>query len=238
MVPFIKIIAKVLRKVRDRWSHVVVAVDTSVAFDKYLIVSNLPDPNDLPQPPDVPGVQRLVYVGDIRESRGLSAMLRLVHSSPEVGLDLVGPCANEEDLYRLIEEFELNQRVEWHGRCSYKRSWEIASHCLAGLSLLSPTPSFLEAVPTKIWEYWAVGLPVLATDIPGQSKVIHDAKGGVVGGHAELLKNLDIWVDSPKEAQKIGSLGREYFLKTKMGEEDKISDAVEDAISKYMVKIL
>ena len=236
MVPFVKAITKVLRKVRERWSHVVVTVDRSIGFDNYLIISNRPNPIDFPQPPNTPSSSRLVYVGDIRESRGLSAMLRLAHASPEIGLDLVGPCADEESLYQQIEELDLNERVEWHGRCSYKRSWEIASHCLAGLSLLSPTPSFREAIPTKIWEYWAVGLPILATSIPGQSKLIHAAKGGVAGSHDELLEILDIWIHNPKEAKKIGSQGREYFLKTASDDEKQISEAVESAISIYKVK--
>ena len=237
MVPFVKVITKILRKVRERWSHVVVAVDNSVAFDDYLIISNRPNHVDLPSPPEALPLKRLVYVGDIRESRGLSAMLRLVQASPDVDLDLVGPCANEESLYQQIEELDLAGRVQWHGRCSYKQSWEIARHCLAGLSLLSPTPSFQEAIPTKIWEYWAVGLPILATDISGQSRVIHEAKGGVVGGHDELAKVLDIWVHNPKEAQRIGSQGREYFLQTRTGDEKEISDAVEDAIFAYKVQI-
>jgi len=236
MIPFVKVITKLLRKVRERWSHVVVAVDRSIGFDKYLIVSNRPNPIDLPQPSNSPSSTRLVYVGDIRESRGLSAMLRLVQANPEIGLDLVGPCVDEASLYQQMEELDLSDRVVWHGRCSYERSWEIASHCLAGLSLLSPTPSFLEAVPTKVWEYWAVGLPVLATSIPGQGKVIQDAKGGVVGSHDELLEILDIWVSNPEEAKKIGSQGREYFFKTASDNDKQISDAVEKAMSVCKVK--
>ena len=98
MVPFVKAITKVLRKVRERWSHVVVTVDRTIGFENYLIISKRPTPIDFPQPPNTPSSSRLVYVGDIRESRGLSAMLRLAHASPEIGLDLVGPCADEESL--------------------------------------------------------------------------------------------------------------------------------------------
>lgn len=236
MVPLVKVITKILRKVRDRWSHVVVTVDSSLAFDDYLIVSNHPSPVDLPKPPDTPPLMRLAYVGDIRESRGLSAMLRLIRESPNVGLDLVGPCENEESLNQQIKDHNLTDRVNWHGRCSYARSWEIASHCLAGLSLLSSTPSFRDAVPTKIWEYWAVGLPILAFDIPGQSKVIYAGKGGVVGSHNELLEALDAWILSPNKARDLGSQGREYFLETSSESKEEISSAVENALSRFRVK--
>ena len=236
MVPPIKILTKILRKVRDRWSHVVVTVDNSLALDDYLIVSNHPNPVDLPQPPESPPKMRLVYVGDIRESRGLSAMLRLIQAIPSLGLDLVGPCENAESLYQKIDDLDLTDRVNWHGRCSYDRSWELASHCLAGLSLLSSTPSFRDAVPTKIWEYWAVGLPILAFDVPGQSKVIHAAKGGVVGSHDELIETLEAWIVSPILARDVGSQGREYFLKTSSHSKEGLSGAVENALSIYRVK--
>jgi len=38
--------------------------------------------------------------------------------------------------------------------------------------MLQPTPAFVEAMPSKIYEYLASGLPVLSTRLPRQTKVI------------------------------------------------------------------
>ncbi len=233
MIPFVKVVIKILQKIRDRWSHVVVTVDESIARDEYVIISNRPNPVDLPRPSESPAVKRLVYVGDIRESRGLSAMLQLAKETPDVGLDLVGPCDNAEKLQKQIKDLSLSDRVKWHGRCTYDQSWEIARHCLSGLSLLSSTPSFRNAIPTKIWEYWAVGLPILAFDVPAQSKIIFAAHGGVVGTQRELKETLDIWLENPHLARNVGVQGREYLMKEVGKPSEGILDAVQKGLQKF-----
>ncbi len=232
LVPFVKVITKIMRKVRDRWSHIVVTVDSSLALDSYFVIPNYPNLNDLPNPSESLALKRLVYVGDIRESRGLISMLNLVKEIPQVGLDLIGPC-NNEDLNRLIGSMNLSDRVIWHGRKSYKESWEIASKCLAGLSLLSNTPSFENAKPTKIWEYWSVGIPVLASDLPGQREMVLAADGGKVGSFVDLKKALISWVENPNLAKATGARGREYLQGMIAEKKDILPELINESILRF-----
>ena len=228
----IRIVTKILEFIRDRWSHVVISVDSSIASKDSFTVTNCPNPIDLPEPIESEALLRLVYVGDIRESRGLSSMLELIKETPEVGLDLVGPC-NDIDLENLLCSMDLSDRVVWHGRKPYNESWEIASRCLAGLSLLSMTPSFETAKPTKIWEYWAVGLPVLASDLPGQRMMIDESSGGVVGSLEEIKKALMLWVAEPVAAREIGIKGRQYLEQIFREENKTLQYAIHEAMRRF-----
>ena len=162
---------------RNRWADAILVADESIDAKCGIYVSNRPSPTDFPvtQPPKIP--LSLVYVGDIRESRGLEEMIKLVEITPEICLDLIGPCSNEKNLVNMIDNRNLSDRIRWHGRLPYRRSWEVASTAIAGLCFLRPTPAFKNAIPTKIWEYWAVGIPVLGSNLPGQAKLIEESGG-------------------------------------------------------------
>jgi glycosyltransferase involved in cell wall biosynthesis len=46
--------------------------------------------------------------------------------------------------------------------------------------MLQDTPAFRDAVPTKVYEYLACGLPVVATPLPRQAELVSEAAAGVV----------------------------------------------------------
>ncbi len=66
------------------------------------------------------------------------------------------------------------------GRRPPTRAWEHASGAWCGLLLLADTPAFAEAMPSKLGEYLACGLPVITTDLRRQAAVVRDSGAGVV----------------------------------------------------------
>ena len=56
---------------------------------------------------------------------------------------------------------------------------EITARGLVGLSPLLDTPNYNASLPTKILEYLAVGLPTVASDLPG-TRAIVGGKPGVI----------------------------------------------------------
>lgn len=142
-----------------------------------LVLRNLPDLSMLPEPSAPGPVPRALYVGDVRRSRGAFAMVEAVRRAPGWHLDLVGPvaAADAEALDRLVASPELAGRVVLHGRQPPHRAWQLAAGAWAGLSLLEDTPAFRAAVPTKVYEYLACGLPVVASDLPATRTVLGEA---------------------------------------------------------------
>jgi len=157
------------------------------ATRRRLVVRNMPDPSMLPAAggPAATG-WRALYVGDLRASRGLDDMLRAVAAAPDWHLDLVGSvsCAERERVEALLGR-ELDGRVTWHGRLPPRQAWELAVGAKVGLALLHDTPAFRDAVPTKVYEYLACGLAVLATPLPRVVQLLRDSGGG------RTVRNVD-----------------------------------------------
>ncbi len=167
-----------------------------------LVVRNLPDLSmlpDLPKPQasgDLAGkTQHALYVGDLRASRGLDDMLHAVAAAPGWHLDLVGPVspAERERVHALVGP-ELAGRLTWHGRLPPRQAWQLAAGASVGLALLEDTPAFRDAVPTKVYEYLACGLAVLASPLPRVAELLKVSGGGrIVLDGAEAGRVLREW---------------------------------------------
>ncbi|HIL99023.1 MAG TPA: glycosyltransferase [Pseudomonadales bacterium] len=216
--------------VQRNCSQVVLIADPTLGDDSDVFVSNRPNPTDLPpvQEPDSP--PRFVYIGDIRASRGIDEMLALTEMVPEIHLDLIGPCENPKSLSNDIAQRGIAQRVTWHGRLPYHLSWAIAAQATAGLCMLHPTAAFKTAIPTKLWEYWAVGIPVLASDLPSQSALIKKSGGGYVGQVSELSSAASRLAKDPLFARQMGATGRSFYETNADGSEERLLKAIKAAI--------
>lgn len=172
-----------------------------------LVVRNLPDVSMLPPPGPRDAQPRAIYIGDLRASRGLFAMVEAVRRAPGWHLDLVGPVAPADGARLsavLAADSTLASRVHLHGRRPPAEAWGIGRGAWAGLLLLAPTPAFRDAVPSKLYEYLACGLPVIATDLPRSAELVRAAGAGaivapgadeVVGAAvADILRD---WADHP-----------------------------------------
>lgn len=138
-----------------------------------LVVRNLPVPAHLPAPSPPDERPRALYVGDVRRSRGLFAMLDALELAPDWTLDVVGPVA-AADRAELDARLDgaVGDRVRLHGRLPPAQAWMLAPGAWAGLALLEDTPAFRAAVPSKLYEYLACGLPVVVTDLPRQRALL------------------------------------------------------------------
>jgi glycosyltransferase involved in cell wall biosynthesis len=76
-------------------------------------------------------------------------------------------------------------RVRLHGRMPPEAAWRLARGAWAGLSLLHSTPAFESAIPSKIYEYLACGIPVLTSPIRRAAELVEKAGAGAVAISAE-----------------------------------------------------
>lgn len=175
------------------------------------VMRNEPDFTKLPPLPAArkPGPWRAVYVGDNRSSRGLREMVEAVAATVDDAqpwhLDLVGPIAGGDRAWfdeRLARPDARN--IVWHGRLEPKRSWQIAINADVGLCLLAQTPAFVEAMPSKIYEYLACGMPTIASPLP-RVKDLLDANGAgiIVDGVDQTVAALRTFAEDPAERHRL-----------------------------------
>jgi glycosyltransferase involved in cell wall biosynthesis len=128
----------------------------------------------------------LVYLGAVSEERGSSDMLEALailrrRSAPAARLDIVGPVdtAHLERLEDLARRLEVADAVRFHGYVPPREAWSIAARCHCGLAVLRAHANYVESYPTKMFEYMALGLPVVASNFPLYRSVVEGARCGL-----------------------------------------------------------
>ncbi|MFN0283247.1 MAG: glycosyltransferase [Kineosporiaceae bacterium] len=178
-----------------------------------IVVPNLPVPDDLPEPSDPAVRPRLVYVGDVRSSRGLRSMLTAVEAAPGWCLDVVGPVAPADAAHvaHWRRTSTASGRVRWRGRRPPVRAWADVADAWAGLCLLEDTPAFRDALPSKVYEYLCSGLPVLVSPRPRMVELVARSGAGVVVADAdEAAAVLRRWAEHPDEPQRLRAAARRF----------------------------
>jgi glycosyltransferase involved in cell wall biosynthesis len=186
----------------SRHADLTVVADEHVPPDaahSRLVVRNLPDLSMLPAA-SAPGPRpRAIYVGDVRRSRGLFTMLRLAELAPDWVFDIVGPVSpgDRGELDQWLATSPAAPRVRLHGRQPPAAAWRLAEGAWLGLSLLQDTPAFQAAIPSKLYEYLACGLPVLTSPLRRSYELVRHSGAGTVAADAEAAANLlNAWSSS------------------------------------------
>lgn len=129
-------------------------------------------PNSVPVPSAIapPGVDRVSYLGSVTMSRGCDTMIEvgreLRHrTNGAVTLEVIGEAADPE-ARQALQSAAAAGDLEWSGFVPSEVALARVSGSLAGLCLLRNLPNYRVSLPTKIVEYCALGVPVIATPLP------------------------------------------------------------------------
>ena len=107
-------------------------------------------------------------------------------------------------------------RVDFHGWADRSQVAVILGSVRAGLAVLHPTPKYLDAWPTKMFEYMSVSLPVIVSDFPLWRGIVEDAGCGLLVDPLDstAIASAMQWIlDHPAEAEAMSRRGREAVEK-------------------------
>ena len=142
-----------------------------------------------------------VYAGVISKPRGIIEMIKSFALAEKQGLDfrlfLIGPWVTPElrkETEEMIRNLGLEERVTITGKIPFPELMKIYRQCDVGLALLHPEKNYLTSFATKIFEYMAVGIPVLASNFPLWKVLVLGLRCGVT------VNPLDIEAISKKIA--------------------------------------
>jgi len=163
----------------------------------------------------------LVYVGGMSRRSGmfvlLDALVLLSKQNIKPRARLAGYTDGEEGLAAIqegIRSRDLTDQVELCGRLPYSQVPLWIRSGRIGLVALQPIAKFLKNIPTKIFEYWASGLPVIASDLPPIRPFLSDRKNGLLfdPSSAEDLARAIRWcVERPDECEAMGHYGQQLI---------------------------
>jgi len=169
------------------------------------------------------GKKVLMYVGGMGEARGVTACLHVMahlHTLvPEARMLFIGRLSGDyaQQVKGLVGESGLEDMVEFLGRVPFDKIPSYLQLGDLGLFLLQPVRErYKWGEPIKYFEYAAVGLPVVMSDLPSKRRLIVEEVGnGIVvdpqdyTGTAEAIAGL--LGDEPRR-QAMAQRGREAFL--------------------------
>ena len=101
--------------------------------------------------------------------------------------------------------------VTLHGYLPLDRASPIVSRCKLGLALLQPLPNYVDSYPTKIFDYMALGVPVLCSDFPLYRRLVEETGCGrcVDPTRADLVAEaIAGLLDDPEGLERMGERGR------------------------------
>ncbi|WP_088816292.1 MULTISPECIES: glycosyltransferase family 4 protein [Listeria] len=159
----------------------------------------------------------LIYVGVLTEQRGLFNMLELAKKLREKGCDnfklkLIGPVfTNEEAFTEFIIKNQLENYVEHLDRMQYKDIWRHYYQSHVGLCLLHPTPNNLNSHSTKLFEYMAAKLPVVASNFPDFERIISEAGCGYTADPFDCEEIAHLVIRLKENRDEIWELGQNGF---------------------------
>jgi glycosyltransferase involved in cell wall biosynthesis len=189
---------------------------------RVVIVGHYPSRGFIPEPAQVfTGPElRLLYAGRLSLDRGLLVYADLLRSLRAAGiparLRLAGVFTPAEEELRFRQASRgLEAWTEVLGWVPYGRIPEVLCAADVGLALLQPEPRYVAALPVKLFEYMAAGLPVLASDFPPIRHVLQRADCGACvdpGRVSAALAVLQRWWDDPPRARQLGENARQAVL--------------------------
>lgn len=161
------LIARLLLRAAERAHHVTLAeVGYRRLFRRdHPVFPNHPAPSTLP---DVVADRApfIAYVGDITELRGLREAVSAAGAAG-MSISLIGPVTPRERDALAEAASESGTNVTFHGRIPNPQAMEMVARASVAVSPLRDIPNYRDSIPTKLLEYLALGVPVVATDLPG-----------------------------------------------------------------------
>jgi len=167
------------------------------------------------EPPPLPDVRRLIWVGRICEEKGvpllLEAAAQLADEKLEFELVMVGEGPLRAETERQIRERQLEGRIEITGWLSGEAVRDQIARCRAMV-----LPSFAEGLPAVLMESLALGRPAVSTFIAGIPELIEPGRNGwlVPAGSCEALAAaMREAIELPDETiERMGAAGRRLAL--------------------------
>jgi len=128
---------------------------------------------------EVPTTQTLLFVGNLKESKGivdlLDAFLQIHSSQPGVRLVIAGAGPATKTLRSMIIAAGIEEKVDLLGAVGHEQIPSL----IQGATLLV-LPSYNEGVPNVVLEAMSCGVPVVATRVGGIPEVVNEGLCGVL----------------------------------------------------------
>lgn len=185
---------------------------------KHITLHNMPIVETLARIERKPTIPpSLGYIGSVTPARGCLTTLEVLGELRARGIPVAHDCVGEMDTEltatatHMIGQLGV-EFVRFHGYQPAEAGYRIIAGTSIGMAILHPEPNYLESYPTKMFEYMAMGIPVIVSNFPLYQRIIDDTGAGIavdpldVKAIADAVERI---LSDPETAAQMGRNGRE-----------------------------
>lgn len=159
--------------------------------------------------------REVCYVGGIARIRGIEQVVKAISMVRSgIKLNLCGRFS-DSDLMETCQAMPGWVRVNAQGFVDRAGVREVLRRSFAGLVTFQPMPNHFDALPSKMFEYMAAGVPVIASDFPLWRDIVEGNRCGLCVDPMDsgaIARAIDHLVEYPEESRKMGENGRQLVL--------------------------
>ena len=159
---------------------------------------------------------KAIHLGLFNKSRGLFEMLAGVKQMENVELLFLGEYSDgtEDQLHKIIESYGLVDRVQYKPWAPFEEAMNHVRNSDVGLIMFLPGyHNHTHALPHKLFDYMAAGIPVIAPKFAVEvSEIIDQAKCGLLVDSSDpmsLQGALENLIANPESIRLMGKNGKD-----------------------------
>jgi glycosyltransferase involved in cell wall biosynthesis len=119
---------------------------------------------------------------------------------------------NDDAMTQLPGFDTVQDNLRFYGYTRQADALPTAARATAGIALLKPVGDYPESYPTKLFEYMALGLPVITADFPLYQAIVDKHRCGFCVDATDadqITQALQYLIKHPDEARAMGERGRQ-----------------------------
>tara|TARA_Y100000991_G_scaffold215122_2_gene204584 strand:+ start:3858 stop:4970 length:1113 start_codon:yes stop_codon:yes gene_type:complete len=154
----------------------------------------------------------IFYIGGISNNRGFDVLIQALKilrlKIPDIFAHFIGPYTKE-----LIDNEQLNdikENFKLYGSLPLIKGLKYSQNSKIGLSILKPISNYTQSYSTKIFEYMAIGLPVITSNFKLYKDIIDENNCGICVNPEnpnEIAKAIEFILINPEKAKEMGQNG-------------------------------
>lgn len=154
---------------------------------------------------------QVFYVGAMGRVRGLHEMVQAMAVSSSGARFVLGGKFTQPEFEAQLRSEAGWSKVDYRGWMDRESIREALESSVAGLVTLHPIVNYLDALPVKMFEYMAAGVPVIGSNFTLWKQIVEGNQCGICVDPLDpkaIAKAIDYLVTHPAEAEQMGRNGQ------------------------------
>lgn len=155
-------------------------------------------------------VNEVAYVGGITKIRGIEEVVSALQYTDTIRLNLAG-LFSEKSFEEKVKSHQGWSKVNELGFLNREQIKETLDKSKVGLVTLHPVINYFDALPVKMFEYMAAGIPVIASNFHFWREIVEGNQCGICVDPLDpkaIGEAIQYLIDHPTDAEKMGKNGR------------------------------